>query len=40
MKNHSQGSVLSFVDMKERDLMSQVEEHLQSGYLTDDAVMK
>ncbi|XP_037041607.1 probable ATP-dependent RNA helicase DDX56 [Bradysia coprophila] len=39
-RGNNTGSVLSFVDLKERDLMNQVEEHLQSGYLTDDAVMK
>ncbi|KAJ6623363.1 putative ATP-dependent RNA helicase DDX56 [Pseudolycoriella hygida] len=39
-RGNNTGSVLSFVDQKERDLMNEVEEHLRSGYLTDDAVIK
>lgn len=36
----SQGSVLSFVDMKEKVLMDAVENHLKTGFSTEDDVLK
>lgn len=35
-----QGSVLSFADIKEKPLMESVEEHLKTGYSTEDSVIK
>lgn len=37
---HIQGSVLSFADIKESPLLESVEEHLKSGYSTEECVIK
>ena len=39
-RGNDKGSVLSFVNVAETEMMNAVEEHLKSGYGTEDAVIK
>lgn len=39
-RGNDKGSVLSFVNIKETETMNAVEEHLKSGYETEEAVLK
>lgn len=39
-RGNNTGSVLSFVNLKERDLKEKVDDYLKEGYLTEDPVLK